>query len=76
MEADLILIYLKGLDVILGMDSFASNYASIDCFLKEVILRSPGLPVVVFYGEQRRARSGLIPPFLLDAYFKKVVRGI
>ena len=32
MEADLIVIDLKGLDVILGMDWLASNYASMDCF--------------------------------------------
>ena len=31
-----------------------------DCFRKEVILRRPGLPVVIFYGERRRAPSGLI----------------
>ena len=42
MEADLILIDLKGLDVILGMDWLASNYASMDCFRKEVIFRRPG----------------------------------
>ena len=39
METDLILIDLKGLDVILGMDWFAANYASMDCFRKEVIFR-------------------------------------
>ena len=60
MEADLILINLKGLDVILGMDWLATNYASMDCFRKEVIFRRPGLPVVVFYGERWRAPSGLI----------------
>ena len=60
MEADLILIDLKGLDVILGMDWLASNYASMDCFRKEVIFRRLGLPVVVFYGERRRTPSGLI----------------
>ena len=60
MEVDLIVIDLKGLDVILGMDWIASNYASMDCFRKEVILRRPGLPVVIFYGERRRAPSGLI----------------
>ena len=60
MEADLILIDLRGLDVILGMDWLASNYASMDCFRKEVIFRRPGLPVVVFYGERRRTPSGLI----------------
>ena len=31
-----------------------------DCFLNEVILRRPGLPIVIFYGERRRAPSGLI----------------
>ena len=59
-EADLIVIDLKGLDVILGMDWLASNYASMDCFRKKVILRRPGLPVVIFYGERRRAPLGLI----------------
>ena len=53
MEADLIVIDLKGLDVILGMDWLASYYASMDCFRKEVILRRSGLPVVIFYGEWR-----------------------
>ena len=60
MEADLILVDLKGLDVILGMDWLASNYASMDCFRKEVIFRRPSQPVVVFYGERRQAPSGLI----------------
>ena len=60
MEADLIVTDLKGLDMILGMDWLASNYASMDCFRKEVILRRPGLPVVIFYGEWRRAPLGLI----------------
>ena len=39
MEVDLILIDLKGLDVILRMDWLASNYASMDCVRKEVIFR-------------------------------------
>ena len=60
MEEDLIVIDLKGLDVILGMDWLASNYASMDCFRKEVLLRRPGLPVVIFYGERRQAPSGLL----------------
>ena len=42
------------------MDWLASNYASMDCFRKEVILKRPGLPAVIFYGERRRAPSGLI----------------
>ena len=49
MEADLILIDFKGLDMILGLDWLAANYASMDCLRKEVIFRRPRLPVVVFY---------------------------
>ncbi len=48
METDLILLDLQGLDVILGMNFLASNYASVDCFRKEVTFRLPGLPEVVF----------------------------
>ena len=75
MEADLILIDLKGLDVILGMDWLASNYASMDCFRKEVIFRRPGLPVVVFYGERRRAPSSLISAISARCLLQKGCKG-
>ena len=75
MEADLILIDLKGLDVILGMDWFASNYVSMDCFRKEVIFRRQGLPVVVFYGEHRRAPSGSISAISARCLLQKGCKG-
>ena len=75
MEADLILIDLKGLDVILGMDSLASNYASMDCFRKEVIFRRPRLPLVVFYGERRRAPSSLISAISARCLLQKGCKG-
>ena len=75
MEADLILIGLKELDVILGMDWLASNYASMDCFRKEVIFRRPGLPVVVFYGERRRTPSGLISAIYARCLLRKGCSG-
>ena len=75
MEANLILIDLKGLDVILGMDWLASNYASMGCFRKEVIFRRPGLPVVVFYGERRRAPSGLISAISARCLLQKGCKG-
>ena len=75
MEADLILVDLKGLDVILGMDWLASNYASMDCFCKEVIFRRLGLPVVVFYGERRRAPSGLISAISTRCLLQKGCKG-
>ena len=75
MEADLILIDLKGLDVILGMDWLAANYASMDCLRKEVIFRRLGLPVVVFYGEWRRAPSGLISAISARCLLQKGCKG-
>ena len=74
MEADLILIDLKGLDV-LGMDWLASNYASMDCFRKEVIFRRPGLPLVVFYGERRWTPSGLISAIYARCLLRKGCSG-
>ena len=75
MEADLIIIDLKGLDVILGMDWLAANYASMDFFRKEVIFRRPGLPVVVFYGERRRTPSGLISAISARCLLQKLCTG-
>ena len=75
MEVDLILIVLKGLDVILGMDWLASIYASMDFFRKEVIFRRPRLPVVVFYGKQRRAPSGLIYDISARCLLQKGYKG-
>ena len=75
MEANLILIDLKGLDVILGMDWLASNYALMNYFLKEVIFRRPRLPVVVFYGERRRAPSGLISAISARCLLQKGCKG-
>lgn len=38
-ETNLILIDLHGIDVTFSMDWLTSNYASVDCFHKEVIFR-------------------------------------
>ena len=75
MEVDLILKDLKGLDVILGMDWLASNYASMDCFRKEAIFRRPGLPVVVFYREWRRAPSSFISDISARCLLQKGCKG-
>ena len=75
MEADLILIDLMGLDVILGMDWLASNYASMNCFHNEVIFRRPGLLLVVLYGELRRAPSGLISAISARCLLQKGCKG-
>ncbi|KAI5335990.1 hypothetical protein L3X38_026124 [Prunus dulcis] len=51
---------MVGLDVILGMDWLAKHHASVDCFRKEVVFRSPGRPEVKLYGERRVLPSCLI----------------
>ncbi|CAL2266192.1 unnamed protein product [Prunus armeniaca] len=60
LEADLIPLDMVDLNVILGMDWLAKNHASVDCFRKEVILRSPERPEVTFCGEPRVLPSCLI----------------
>ncbi|VVA30046.1 PREDICTED: retrotransposon, partial [Prunus dulcis] len=57
LEADLIPLEMVGLDVILGMDWLAKHHASVDCFRKEVVFRSPGRPEVTFYGEPMTAKK-------------------
>ena len=57
------------------MDWLASNYASMDCFRKEVILRRPRLPVVIFYGERRRAPSGFISAISARCLLQKGCKG-
>ena len=57
------------------MDLLASNYASMDCFSKEVILRQPRLPVVIFYGKRRRAPSGLISAIFTRWLLQKCCKG-
>ncbi|KAI5327428.1 hypothetical protein L3X38_026824 [Prunus dulcis] len=60
LKADLIPLDLIDLHIILGMDWLEKHHASVDCFRKEVVLRSPGQPEVVFRGERRVLQSCLI----------------
>ncbi|CAL8992830.1 unnamed protein product, partial [Prunus brigantina] len=46
LEANLIPLELVDLDIMLGMDWLEKHHASVDCFRKEVTLRSPGQPKV------------------------------
>ncbi|BBG94135.1 transposable element gene [Prunus dulcis] len=62
LEADLIPLDLVDLDIILGMDWLEKHHASVDCFRKEVTLRSPGQPKVIFRGERR-----VLPTCLISA---------
>lgn len=53
MEAYLILLDLKGFDVILGMNWLMVNYPIVDCFKNEVIFRQLGFSKAVFYRKQK-----------------------
>ncbi|KAI5348622.1 hypothetical protein L3X38_001509 [Prunus dulcis] len=66
LEADLIPLDLADLDIILGMDWLEKHHASVDCFRKEVTLRSPGQPEVTFRGERR-----VLPTCLISAITAK-----
>ncbi|KAI5324710.1 hypothetical protein L3X38_033783 [Prunus dulcis] len=66
---------MVGLDVILGMDWLAKHHASVDCFRKEVVLRSPGCPEVTIYGERRVLPSCLISAMTAKKLLRKGCSG-
>ncbi|CAL9006102.1 unnamed protein product [Prunus brigantina] len=71
LEADLIPLDLVDLDIILGMDWLERHRASVDCFRKEVMFRSPGQPEVVFCGERRVLPSCFISAITAKRLLKK-----
>ncbi|VVA36124.1 PREDICTED: reverse mRNAase, partial [Prunus dulcis] len=75
LEANLIPLEMVGLDVILGIDWLAKHHASVDCFRKEVIFRSPGRPEVAFYGERRVLPSCLISAMTARRLLRKGCSG-
>ncbi|CAL8998410.1 unnamed protein product, partial [Prunus brigantina] len=75
LEADLIPLEMVDLDVILGMDWLAKHHASVDCFRKEVVIRSPGRPEVTFCGERRVLPSCLISAMTAIRLLKKGCSG-
>ncbi|XP_020409514.1 uncharacterized protein LOC18781549, partial [Prunus persica] len=75
LEADLIPLEMVGLDVILGMDWLVKHHAAVDCFRKEVILRSLGRPEVTFYGERRVLPSSLISVMMATRLLRKGCSG-
>ncbi|KAI5339250.1 hypothetical protein L3X38_018522 [Prunus dulcis] len=75
LEADLIPLDLVDLDIILGMDWLEKHHASVDCFRKEVTLRSPGQPKVTFRGERRVLPTCLISAITAKKLLKKGCEG-
>lgn len=60
-----------GLDVILGIDWLATNYALVDWFKKEVTFRRLGFLEATFYGWQRSALPGMISTLFAHYLFRK-----
>ena len=52
MLADLILMDMYDYDIILGMDWLVAYHASVDCFGKEMVFRTPGEPKFRFKGSR------------------------
>ncbi|CAL8119335.1 unnamed protein product [Prunus armeniaca] len=71
LEVNLIPLELVDLDIILGMDWLEKHRASVDCFRKEVVLRSPGQLEVIFHGECRVLPSCLISAIRAKRLLKK-----
>lgn len=75
LEADLIPLDLVDFDIILGMDWLKKHHASVDCFRKEVMLRSPGQPEVIFRGERGVLLTCLISSITAKRLLKKGCEG-
>ncbi|CAA3011864.1 DNA RNA polymerases superfamily [Olea europaea subsp. europaea] len=71
LKADLIPLDIHDFDVILGMDFLSRHCASVDCFCKEVIFRSPENLEIVLTGERRILPSCMISVFDARRMLKK-----
>ena len=70
MLADLILMDMYVYDIILGMDWLVTYHASVDCFGKEVVFRTPGEPKFRFKG----SRIHTLPRVILALQVKHLLR--
>ncbi|BBN67339.1 transposable element gene, partial [Prunus dulcis] len=64
-----------GFGYYIGMDWLEKHHASLDCFRKEVTLRSPGQPKVTFRGERRVLLTCLIYAITANKLLKKGCEG-
>ena len=60
MDVMLIVLDMANFDVILGMEWLAQNHASINCFNKEVVFRSPGQASFKFMGTREGTLSRIV----------------
>lgn len=59
-EANLISLDIHDFDSILGMDWLESHYATVDCFKKDVVFKTPRKTEVKFCGERKVLPSCVI----------------
>lgn len=47
-SVELIILNVKGIDTILGIDWLAANHVTLDCYGKKIIFHQPGKPKFIF----------------------------
>ena len=72
---DLIPLDMSDFDAILGMDWLSTNYATIDCFSKEVTFSIPGQPTFKIQGTRPRSFPAVISALKATNMLKKGCQG-
>ena len=73
--AYLILLYIYGFDVILGMDWLFRHHSIVDCYRKEVRFCRPRETKVVFYGLQKTLPNSIMTTMKASKMLRKSYQG-
>ena len=72
---DLVALYMRDFDVVLGMDWLSLYRATLDCYNKEVKLHRPGELEVKFRGIRRELSSSMISSMAVQRMMRKGCQG-
>ena len=73
--ADLVALYMRDFDVVLGMDWLSRHRTTLDCYKKEVKLHRPGKLEVKFRGTRRELSSNMISAMAAQRMLRKGCQG-
>ena len=73
--ADLVALYMRDFDVVLGMDWLSLHRATLDCYKKEVKLYRPGKLEVKFRGISRELSYCMISAMVAQRMLRKGCQG-
>ena len=73
--SDLVALYMRDFDVVLGMDWLSRHRATLDCYKKEVKLHIPGKLEVKFRGMRRELYSNMISTMAAQRMLRKGCQG-